>query len=236
MRTSIFVASALLFAACESERDTRPAADEVAFSGWVFESPASTEDDAVLGDGTLTFQLDGEDEPVEAEQPYEDYPGYWTATLPAKAPFTLRIEGDGLHPSVWAGDAPGADGSWFAGTLFGAETSFVDDWFAALAEAEGFTVQPLGTDVVHVWGQPLDGSVWDCAAVRVAGTRPRCYAVDDTGAMTPVDAGPFDWFFAFDLPPGDVEVDSGLGAVEVYPTTGGELVWAFWFATDADGG
>lgn len=225
--------SLLLLAGCGAERGQRAFSEEVSFAGWVYESPSSTEAEAVLADATLTFDVAGA--LVAAEQPYEDYPGYWAVALPSAAPFTLRIEGEGLYPSVWAGDAPRSDGSWFSGALFGAEQGFLDDWLTTLAEGTGLSIGPLGGDNSHVWGYPLDGSVWDCAAVRVADERVHCFAVQEDGTLAEVTEGPLDYFFAFDLPPGDIVVDSGLGAVEVYPTTGGELVWAFWLATEQDG-
>jgi hypothetical protein len=64
--------------------------------------------------------------------------------------------------------------------------------------------------------------------VRVAGTQPYCFTSADDGTLTPVTEGAFDWFFAFDLPAGDVTVEDGFGGEETWPAQEGDLVLAFW--------
>jgi hypothetical protein len=214
-----------LVGACGAERGVRPLEDEVSYSGWVYDSPKY---EALVVDGPLTFTLPDADS-VEAVQPYEDYAGYWQATLPRSTPFTLRVEAEGAYPTVWAGDTPGADGSWLQGNLFAGGIEVIDGVLASLDLPDTVTPRALADGAVDVWGVPLDGSDWDCAAVRVGGTAPFCFDQGDDGTLTRVADGPFDWFFAFDLPPGDVRVEDGFGGEETYPTQAGDLVLAFWW-------
>ncbi len=215
----------LLLGACGAGRGQRPAAADVTFSGWIYDSPAYEE---VLADGALSFALPS-GSAVDASQPYPAYPGYWSATLPASTQFSLRLTGEGAYPSVWAGDSPGSDGSWLPGALFAADTVYVDALLLAVTEDTSLAPGALADGAVHLWGMPEDGSDWDCAAVRVAGVAPLCFAVgDEDGSLIPVMDGAFDWFFAFDLVPGSVVVEDGFGGEEVWPTQSGDLVLAFW--------
>lgn len=219
-----------LLLACAAERGPRDASDTVEYDGYVYQGPNASAE-TLLASGELRFELD-DGEPVEAAQPYaEDYPGYWRAELPASAPFTLRIAADGAYPAVWRGVAPAADGAWFSGALFGGSTAEVDAWFAAFALPDAVRLQSLADgEVVHVWGAPWDADAWDCAAVRVADEPVYCFAQDAaTGLVIPVESGPFTWFLAVNLQPGELVVDSGLGGRETYVARGGELVYAFWF-------
>ncbi len=213
-----------LLPGCGYERGVREAPEEVEYGGWVYLGPPSSE--VVLADGPLTFSF-AEAEPVVAEQPYDGYPGYWLATLPPGEPFQLRLEGEGAYPTVWAGDTPGANGSWLAGALFAGEKAYIDELIAGL-DLPLARPGALADGAIHLWGLPNDGTAWDCAAVRVQDTQPVCFVFDDEGVMSRVESGPFDWFFAFDLAPGDVVLDDGTGPIETWTAEPGDLVMAFW--------
>ncbi len=215
-----------LLAACGTERGLRDAPTEVTYGGWIYDSPLY---EGVFADGTVTFTLpaDVAEEPVAAEQPYEGYDGYWLATLPPSTPLQLRIAGEGAWPSVWAGDSPGADGAWFAGVVFAADQAYVDAMLLALDLPEGVVPGALADGAVHLWGAPLDGADWDCAAVRVNGAAPVCYTVAEDGVATRVTEGPFDLFYAFDLAPGEVVLEDGFGGRETWTAAAGELVMAW---------
>lgn len=218
--------------ACGDARGPRDPSDTVEYSGYVLSGPTDTE--TLLTDGTATFTPD-EGEAVEAEQPYEDYPGYWSAELPTGTPFTLRLAGSGAYPSVWRGRAPGADGTWFSGALFGAERTQVDTFLAGLDVPLGSSPAALGEgEVAHLWGYPWSAEGWDCALLTVNGEPALCYFQDpDTGSLTRVQQGAFTWFVALNLEPGGVVVDSGVGGAETYQVAGGDMVYAFWLtATD----
>lgn len=212
-----------LLLACGAERGLRAAPDVVSYGGWVYSGPPSAE--VVLADGALTFTTAEGD--VEAAQPYADYPGYWLAELPPATPFQLRLEGEGAYPTVWAGDTPGANGSWFAGAVFAAEQAYIDDLLASL-DTGMRSVGALGDGAVHLWGLPNDREAWDCAEVSVQSRGVSCYAFDDAGAIGPVSEGPFDWFFAFDLDAGEVTLDDGTGPTETWTAAPGDLVMALW--------
>ena len=209
---------------CSPQRGLQPAEAEVSYAGYVYATP-DTEGEPFTA-GTMEFQP-GEGEPVHGEQPYpEDYPGYWWATLPASESFELRISGDDVYTTRWAGHAPASDGGWFAGTLFAANKVWTDELFAQVAPDAG----KLSEGAIHRWGLPYDPDAWDCTSVRVQGQPVRCFAFDpDTGDLVPVESGAFDWFFAVDLAPGAVEVDSGIGGKFVYTAEPGDLVMALWF-------
>lgn len=218
-----------LFLACGAERGPRDAPTEVAYGGWVYDSLLY---EAVFAEGTLTFTVPTNAAPageaLAAEQPYEGYDGYWLATLPPSVPFELRVEGEGAYPSVWAGDTPGANGTWFPGAVFAAGSVEVDALLAGLDLPEGVVPGSLAAGAIHLWGRPSDGTDWDCAAVLVNGATPLCYVLEEDGSLRRVDAGPFDMFFAFDLPPGEIVLSDGFGGGEAWAAVEGDLVMAWW--------
>ncbi|MES2640955.1 MAG: hypothetical protein V4850_15805 [Myxococcota bacterium] len=217
-----------LLLACGTERGLRDAPTEVTYGGWVYDSLLY---EGVFAEGTLTFTVGGDilaEPSVAAEQPYEGYEGYWLATLPPKAPFELRVEGEGAYPTVWAGDTPGANGTWFPGALFAGGTVEIDALLAGLVLPEGVAPGALAEGAIHLWGRPSDGTDWDCAAVKVNGVVPLCYVLEEDGSLRPVGEGPFDMFFAFDLPPGQVVLEDGFGGGEAWTAVEGDLVMAWW--------
>lgn len=217
----------LLLPACGDERASRDPEAIVSYAGYIFEHPQLDDVEVErLAEGTVTFTPVGA-EAIEAA-PLEDYPGYWTVELPRAAAFSLRIEAEGSYPTVWAGVAPGAAGLWFSGALTAADQAFFDAWFAGIELPDGGSVSALGPEGVHVWGRPFEATGWECADVAVNGAPVICYALGEDGAYARVDAGPFDFFYAFNLPPGDIVVDGGRGPAQTYPTLGGEVVMAWW--------
>lgn len=229
----------LLLVACAgfqfgaSERDVRPAGEAVRWAGYVFRSGEGTETEDLLVDGALTFAVGDAVDPIEAELPYpDDYPGYWSVELPPGAPLTVRIEGAGLVPSVWAGDAPGNNGSWTAGSLFGAEETWLTGLFEGLGETTGAEIVPLEAGSAWAWGFWRDGARGDCAGVRVAGASVACVGMDDAGALVAVSEGAFTAWFATGLSSGDVPVevveDGVTVLTETLPLRGGDVGVAGW--------
>lgn len=209
--------------ACATERGPRDPTDEVTYGGWVYDGPLY---EAAVSEGALTFTLP-EGDPVVAEQPFEGYPGYFLATLPPSTPFELRVDGvPDAYPTVWAGDTPGANGSWLQGAVFAGQVAYVDEMIAGLTPdgAPGALVD----GAVHVWGMPADGETWDCATLRIQGAAPRCFALGDDGVLSEVTSGPFYWFFAFDVAAGPVTLEEDGVALETWTATPGDLVMAFW--------
>lgn len=211
-----------MLAACVDERGPRPAEDEVEYAGYLYQGPDVSEETR-LAEGSVQFLPDGADAEIDALQPYEDYPGYWSVTLPAAVGYTLRIEAESAYPAVWAGTAPANDGSWFGGALFGGDAAQVDDFLASL----GLAVE---AETVTVIGSPWDAEAWDCAAVTISGAAPSCFLQDpETGLLSEVREGALTWFVETGVPAGDVTLDSGLGGVHTWPTIAGDIVYAFWF-------
>lgn len=218
----------LLLPACTVSLATEEDDGVVAWSGFVFSSPAVSEE-TYFGTGTVDFAADGA-EPVAGEQPYvEDYPGYWAVELPASVPVVVNLDAEAAWPTVWQGVTPGTDGRWLSGALFAADVAYMTELFAALPFPMGTTPSDLDeSGLVHVWGSPADTG-WDCADVRVAEATPTCFAIADDGSVTRVSSGEFDWFLAVDVAPGTIVVASGLGAEAAYAAAAGSVVMAHYF-------
>lgn len=204
---------------------------EVDFEGWVYSSPALTDSD-LMSEGYLAFTLPDGDL-VVGEQRYEDYPAYWSVSLPPGVEFDLRIEADGAWPTLWRGNAPESDGIWFAGGMFAADEAYMEALVAALPLGAFASVGDLADgEVAHLWGTPAD-SGWDCADIRVAEQPVLCVTVSEDGTVSAIEEGEPDWFFAFDLSPGEVLVESGLGGEATYAATGGAWIFALYFYGEA---
>lgn len=212
-----------------SERGTgSPDGEPISWSGYVYASP-DTSTGAMVEDGPVSFVVDGEEEPVEAEQPYENYPGYWSVTLAPGVKTQIELTSAAAWPTVWRATAPETDAAWLGGALVAADTAFMDEFVGALPLGPLTSVDDLADgEVTHLLGTPLDDG-WDCAQVTVAGEPADCFAVGDDGTVTQVDSGSFDYFFAFNLEPGDIVVDSGLGGGDTYSTRGGDWIFALYF-------
>ena len=183
----------------------------------------------VFTGGTVTFTLDGTE--YAAEEPYDGYPGYWLAAdpLPPSTPFQLDIAGADSYPTVWAGDTPSANGYWLPGYLFAMPPDYWDGLVDGLGLTGGQRPDDVTDGAVHLWGLPLDDD-WACEDILVNGEAPRCYTLSDDGVLEAVDEGPVDWFFAFDLEPGDVVLDDGQGGGETWTVEAGSIVMALWLA------
>jgi hypothetical protein len=201
----------------------------VSWSGYVFASPEITSETVLTGGSVVAITEEGGDL-AAAENP--DYPGHWSLDeLPAGGKVELMLEVEGAWPTAWRGVAPPDDGAWLTGTLFAADQPYWASLVEALALPVIATPADLaGEEVAHLWGSPAPGETgWDCGDIRVGGQGVRCYAADEAGAIAAVDEGTPSFFFAFDLPPGPLVVESGLGAEETYDAPAGGVVMAHWF-------
>lgn len=211
-----------------SERGFRGAdTGDVTFEGYVYESP-DVGDETTLDSGYLGFTPDG-GSLVLGEQLYESYPAYWTVTLPPSTDFTLRMEAPDAWPTLWRGRSPETSGIWYNGALFAADTAFMESWIAELDLPIMTDVADLGDGAVaHLWGSPGEDG-WECADVRVNGEPALCFLSNEDGSISRVTEGDFTWFMAFNLEPGAVTVESGLGASSTYDVPGGVWIFAFYF-------
>ncbi len=217
-----------LLAACTSATST---ADTVAWAGWVY-TDGQTVEEAKITDGAVTVwpEPPAADGQIAAAQPYPDYPGYWSADVPPSTPVNVRITAPNTRPTVWAGDTPAADGSWFSGALFGASDRWLEDVFdALLVNGDEWVAVPLRGDVL-VLGQPVNDEVL-CEDLLVDGVHPSCWRVGDDGAPEAVQTGPVTWFAA-SAAPGAVELQLGA-SVETWYADGGDVVMA-WYLSEAE--
>ncbi len=217
--------------ACETPTE---ADSLVTWAGWVYAGPETVET-ARLGAGSVTFWPApfAESEQIAAAQPYEDYVGYWSVDVPPDQPVLVRVVADELHPTVWAGDTPSADGNWFAGALFAVEDGWLEDVFDALG-ADGDAWVEVLTERAIVLGYPASDAIVceDLTVESDAGVvAPSCWSVGEEGDVAEVRTGPIDWFAA-QVSAGEVRVGIG-GASELYVAAPGDVVMA-WYLTGVD--
>lgn len=212
-----------LILACTSQREPSVAPESVNYSGYIMATPEAETETFV--EGTVSFTLEDQRVIFASQPDPENYPGYWSATLPAGAAYDLLITGPNTYPTRWAGQAPHNHGNWFTGALFAADHTAIDTLLTTIApQAPG-----PKNGATLLWGFPWDAENWDCAAVRVQEKPVSCYNSNEDGSLSPITEGPFEWFFATDLSDGPVFVDSGLNGTYLYPAQPGEVILAGWF-------
>jgi hypothetical protein len=197
---------------CADARAARALGDVAVWRGYLYRTPEAESAEELLVDGRFSVTPEGSS-PIEATQPYAEYPGYWSVEVPAGVPVTLRIEGEGLIPSQWAADAPRSDGVWQTGALFGAERVWAKERFAGAAELAGESAPDLAGSV-WAWAFRRDGEGGDCAALRFGGVAPVCLLAGEDGTVRQVRSGPWSEAFAWSIPAGPVELTSGAVALE----------------------
>lgn len=225
----------LLLVACSSApwgtQDT--AENAVLLQGYVYDHPLAA-DDEVLVDGELEL-MDMGGQPMGQVTASGSTPGYYGLSVPPDEPYRLRITGGQHYTAVWMGIAPDRDGFFFP--LFGFHRPSVEAVFADLEVQFGGEIDTESGERVHVWGRPLETGLTtsDISVTDGQGSRPAVMGVRvDAGALIPTEPDePVDYFFAFNLAPGDVEVAAigaeGQEAATVYVTEPGDLVAAFYF-------
>lgn len=208
----------------------------VTWSGWVF-ADGETSEEARFAAGHVTFWPApfAESEPVAAEQPYEDYAGYWSVALPPTTPVLVRITGEATRPTIWAGDSPTADGNWFAGALFAVSDPWVEAHFERLGLDGDAWLAHLAAGEVLVIGYPANAEV-GCEDLRVelvdgTAATTSCWLQSDDGEVAPVVSGELTWFAAH-LPAGELRVAFG-GAAEEYVAEPGDVVMAWYLSGGA---
>lgn len=220
---------------------------EVVLSGYVYSTPDPTTEADVVIDGAFTVE-DPDGAPVAEGAAYDPvaYPGYWLVEVPAESELLLRITpaDDASLPTVWRLRSPGGDAVWDGATgpadlpgyaLFAWPLELAQARFDAVAALAALPSSDLGdAESCGLWGATVDpdGAAPDSFRLTDAAGEPHpvfAVAVDpETGEMTLATAPPVHYFFAFDLPPGAIDV--ALGEAETrYTCRGGELLtpWAF---------
>jgi hypothetical protein len=214
-----------------SERDVRPAGESVRWSGYVLRS--GDEDALPLTDGHVVFMTSEDGSAHEAAQPSPtDYPGYWSADLPADVPVTVRIDGPGLRTAAWPMRTPRETANWSAGTLFAADTAWIDARFERAAREAGLDAPAWRDDRVRAWGFWRDGATGDCATTSLGDARVVCLATDAAGVLEAVTEGPYDSWYAWDLAPGPLVFaaigDSGTTTRVALQAEAGDVATFAW--------
>ena len=208
--------------------------DEVTVQGWIYDSPLAGEGE-VVSTGTVTYLDQALVEMASADQPFANYPGYWRATLPAGDEYTAVVDGgEGYHPAVWKGRAPTGDGLLFP--TFGWRAEHVDPFFEGLEEGIGLDIH-VGTDaLVHLWGATYDRDsihADDIAVLANGGAAGvLAFTVEDGVLVEAEPDGPVDYFFAFNMEPGEITVvldQDGVVTEEFYDALAGDIVAAWYF-------
>ena len=212
--------------------------DTVRWSGTILDGPYTGEND-VLTEGTVTVEgLDGEllD---EGSEPWSDYPGWWRVDVPPDTPVYFRLAAEGMHPALWSTTTPGGAAYWYTGSLFAYEQETWGGWFQELADAEGVELGSLD-ERCWLWGAPLSPDDWVGASLQLTDGDGQevslySYRIDDDGLMSrSLVMNSIDYFFAFDLAPGDitlqVEASDGRLVVMDFPAQAGEVISAWYLA------
>ncbi len=204
----------------------------VSWAGYVY-MDVNAPGEERLAEGNVTFWPAPflADAQLAAEQPYEDYAGYYEVRVEPAGSTLVRITSELTRPTVWAGDAPQVDGNWLSGALFGVTDVWIEDLFDPLMGDGDAWVDVARRDEVLVIGRPLNDAV-ECQHITIAAAdgehRPPCWLEDDEGVAVVVTSGPISWF-ASSAAPGEVVV-SWLDASEAYQADGGDVIMA-WYLT-----
>jgi hypothetical protein len=234
--------AALLLFACTPTPSINDGEESHEWQGWVYADLPGDADEGLNLGAVRLWDMDG-NLVSEGEQPDDDRPGVWRFQLEEAVDAEIRISGPDQVTTVWRTTAPDAQAYWYAGSLFAAKQSTMDDFWADLADMLG---RPMGTaGKAHLLGQPLllwgeDEAAWTGATITVYdgdGTVHPAIALsqDESGLLLPSELtdGPIATFAAPDLTPGPIRlvVDSsdGRNVVMDYNAGPGELLSAFAF-------
>jgi hypothetical protein len=225
----------LLLAACASAPwGTQDSADSnVLLQGYIYDHPLAADDEVLVGGDLELMDLGGQ--PMGEATASGSTPGYYGLSVPPEEPYRLRVGGDRHYTAVWMGVAPERDGFFFP--LFSFHRASVDAVFEDLEVQFGGEIDTESGELVHVWGRPLQTGMTtaDLSVTDGQGSRPLVMGARvDAGVLVPTEpTEPVDYFFAFNLAPGDVEVaaigDQGQEGATVYVTEPGDVVAAFYF-------
>lgn len=206
-----------------------PTTDSVEWSGFVYLGESTDSEDR-LADGLASLDVPGMH--IHGQQPYEDYPGYWVFAVPPGQPATLRLEGTGVMPTLWAGDTPTKDANWLGGTVFAATENYTENLFEDFGEDGDQWVLGSGSIDVLIIGIPSEPE-WACADVGVAvvGSAAEfpvtCWAISEDDTYVRAEGDVPAVAFAVIVPAGETTLRFKQ-AVESYATLAGDVVLAYY--------
>ncbi len=210
----------------------------VSWYGTVLDGPYTGDNGVLSGGDVLVYDLEGE-LLTEGTEPFDDTPGYWKLKVPPSEPVALHLAGDGMLPTVWRGTTPAAQAYWYSGALFAYDLETWQPFLEQFDGQGGVTLEPLGDEVCWLWGVPWDRDAWAGAEITVTGGDGEeavalAYTLDDDGVLYETRDLAIDYFFAFNLAPGDVTVTvqaaDGRTVTETWPAWPGEIVSAWYLA------
>lgn len=208
----------------------------VAWSGWVYSDP-ETSDETRLVEGTVSVCTEpfATEEQYAAEQPYDDYLGYWEVRVRPGVPVNVVVQPVEGRRTLWAGDTPTSTGNWFSGSLFSAGDVWLDSVLEMLTDEGDDWLARLDAGLVLVLGAPGNALV-GCEDLLVTAeggipSIPACWALNEDLEPVRVEAGPVEWFLAL-VPPGEVSVGIGTSA-ERYRAEAGDVVMP-WYLTGGE--
>jgi hypothetical protein len=236
----------LLLTACEFSiesylRDVREPSEELRWEGFVYQAGPLTGESAPMETGSITLSDLDESWTLDAEQPYESYPGWWRfEEVPKDAEVFFRVEAEDQVPMVWRARSPEGDSRWLDYGLYTMDLEEVDGFIEALSTLITGNAAPLSEgEVAHLWGSAWDPEAWVDAELLLLDDNGDEVDVlqirtdEESGAFVEaVEGEPIELFYAFDLPPGQTTLHvtscDGLEIQIDWPTRAGDLLSALY--------
>ncbi len=216
--------------------------EEIYWYGYILDGPYTGEDYGLFSDGSVEILDMGGQTVGWADQPYDSYEGYWRMEVPASTDLAIHLSADGFLPSLWRTRSPAMTAYWYTGALFAYSEDTWLSFFEDFESVTGQVVEPLSDEICWMWGAPDSPGDWAGATVELwdgDGVQADVflYTLTDDGYLEQLSdslAGQVDYFFAFNLAPGDIVLSvvaqDGRSFSVTYPAWGGEVLNAWYLA------
>ena len=214
----------------------------ITWNGYVYQQTLEEDDGLALFDnGTVQLMDLSGNVLAQASNPFEGTPSYWQFDLTQEQlqnEVAIRVSAENTVAMVWRAQTPSTNATWLSGGLLTQEVDYAQTYFDSFT-SEITDVDVTDDTVVHLWGQPLIGADWANVTIEVfdgEGESAEVFTFTQlsNGSLTSDTSSGVTWFFAWNLVPGDIEVrvttELGESASTVYPTQGGDIVSAMFYA------
>jgi hypothetical protein len=236
----------LLLTGCEFSiesylQDVREPSDEIRWEGVIYQTSPLTGESVPMETGAIQLTDLDESWTLDAEQPYESYPGWWRLDeVPKQTEVVFRVEAEAQAPIVWRARSPAGDSRWLDYGLYTMDLIDLDAFIEELAPLAEEAPQPLADGMVaHLWGSAWDPEAWIDADLRLIDAhgleRPILALTSDeeTGSLVEAGAGdPVEIFYGFNLPEGQtsllITTCEGIELQIDWPTRAGDLLSALY--------
>lgn len=215
------------------------------WSGYLYHRVSDGEDLLPLDDAMMTLEYLDTQETVTAYQPYDDTEGYWSFDLDKNdtpKAVQIRIESENSDPMIWRAESPNANAIWLS--LFTHHKEYNNLFFEQLEAifVDGIDQLEEATSS-HLWGSPLDSTVWlgveaSVTHVETGENFPTTFlgVSDDVELIVleqPLTEAPV-FFITPNLPPGSLAFsvttsDGSAQSETVYEAKGGEILSAMYY-------